>query len=89
MAAPQSRSGIVHFRETSWAARYIGISFFRNLDRSLVLTSVAQVFNERGEGVVVCGGPAQVSKEDRNVHLLEADARGGPGLSGQKAELLR
>lgn len=53
---------------------YIGISFFRNLDRSLVLTSVAQVFNERGEGVVVRGGPAQVSKEDRNVHLLEADA---------------
>jgi hypothetical protein len=34
-----------------------------------LLTSVAQVFNERGEGVIVRGGQAQISKEDRQVHL--------------------
>src|SRR5207248_2237491 len=31
---------------------YVGISFYRSLDRETLLTSVAQVFNERGEGVV-------------------------------------
>lgn len=29
---------------------YVGVSFYRNLDRTALLTSVAQVFNERGEG---------------------------------------
>lgn len=55
---------------------YIGISFYKSLDRSKLLTSVAQVFNERGEGVVVRGGAASISKEDRQVHLLETDAFG-------------
>ncbi len=38
-------------------------------------SSVAQVFNERGDGVVVQGGPAARSKEDRQPHLEQADAR--------------
>lgn len=50
---------------------YVGVSFYRSLDQSALLTSVAQVFNERGEGVVVRGGPAAVSKEDRQPHLPE------------------
>lgn len=53
---------------------YIGISFYNTLDRSALLTSVAQVFNERGEGVVVRGGSARLSKEDRQVHLEGKDA---------------
>jgi hypothetical protein len=53
---------------------YIGISFYNTLDRSTLLTSVAQVFNERGEGVVVRGGPAKLSKRDRQVHLEGEDA---------------
>jgi hypothetical protein len=53
---------------------YVGISFYRSLDGSALLTSVAQVFNERGEGVVVRGGTATVSKEDRQVHLAEETA---------------
>jgi hypothetical protein len=35
---------------------------------------VAQVFNERGEGVIVRGGAARVSKEDRQPHLDADDA---------------
>jgi hypothetical protein len=35
---------------------YVGVSFYRSLDQEALLTSVAQVFNERGEGVVVRGG---------------------------------
>jgi hypothetical protein len=50
---------------------YVGISFFNSLDRSLLLTSVAQVFNERGEGVVVRGSTATISKDDRQPHLDE------------------
>lgn len=54
---------------SEFATCYIGISFYKTLDGSALLTSVAQVFNERGEGVIVRGGQAQISKEDRQVHL--------------------
>ena len=53
---------------------HIGISFYKTLDGSTLLTSVAQVFNERGEGVVVRGGQAKIFKDDRQVHLEENDA---------------
>jgi hypothetical protein len=53
---------------------YVGISFYRSLDKQALLTSVAQVFNERGEGVVVRGGTATISKEDRQAHLPEHHA---------------
>jgi hypothetical protein len=39
-----------------------------------VLTSVAQVFNERGDGIIVRGGLAQISKQDRQPHLAAPDA---------------
>jgi len=53
---------------------YIGIGFYKSLDESRVMTSVAQVFNQRGEGVVVRGGQARVSKDDRVPHLPETAA---------------
>jgi hypothetical protein len=53
---------------------YLGVSFFRSADGSKLHTSVAQLFNEQGEGVVVRGGPAAVIKEDRQPHLSETDA---------------
>lgn len=56
------------------ATCFVGISFFKSLDRSTVLTSVAQVFDERGDGLVVRGGTATWSKEDRTPHLSEEDA---------------
>jgi len=54
---------------------FVGISFFRTLDRERLLTSVAQVFNERGEGVIVQGGPARLEKDDRHPHLSGEDAQ--------------
>ncbi len=60
---------------TALAACYIGVSFYRSLDGSSVKTSLAQVFNQRGEGVVVRGGAAHVDKRDRQPHLNEEDAR--------------
>lgn len=53
---------------------YVGISFYRSLDRTRVMTSMAQVFDERGDGVVVRGGPVKLSKNDRVPHLTETDA---------------
>jgi hypothetical protein len=54
---------------SEYATCYIGISFYKTLDGSALLTSVAQIFNERGEGMIVRGGQAQISKEDKQVHL--------------------
>ena len=51
------------------SACFVGISFFETLDRSRLTTSMAQVFNELGEGIVVRGGAASLSKENRQPHL--------------------
>lgn len=52
---------------------FLGISFFNTLDREKLYASSAQVFNERGEGVVVRGGIAY-KDTDRQVHLDEDGA---------------
>lgn len=53
---------------------FVGVSFFHTPDRSEVHTSVAQVFDELGSGVVVRGGPAARHKDDRQPHLSRVDA---------------
>jgi hypothetical protein len=53
---------------------FVGVSFYFDLKRATVLTSMAQVFDERGDGVVVRGGPVTLSKDDRTPHLSGQDA---------------
>lgn len=53
---------------------FIGVSFYFSRDRESVQTSVAQIFNERGEGVIVRGSQAVISRFDRQPHLREGDA---------------
>jgi hypothetical protein len=53
---------------------FVGVSFYKTLDKSALLTSVAQVFNERGEGVVVRGRAANISKGDLQPHLPQEHA---------------
>ncbi len=53
---------------------YIGVSFYKTLDETKLLTSTAQVFNERGEGIIVRGGTAQISREDKHIHLSNENA---------------
>lgn len=48
---------------------YVGISFYKAADGERLLTSMAQVFDERGYGVIVRGGPAEMHKDDRQAHL--------------------
>ncbi|MFF7189817.1 hypothetical protein ACFZAR_32345 [Streptomyces sp. NPDC008222] len=57
------------------ATCYVGVSFYRSANGNELHTAVAQVFNERGDGVVVRGGTAQISKTDRQPHLTLSDAR--------------
>ncbi|MCX6378994.1 MAG: hypothetical protein NT023_05875 [Armatimonadetes bacterium] len=53
---------------------YVGISFYISLDGARLQTSMAQVFNERGDGIIVRGGAAKQSKDDRKPYLEEEDA---------------
>ena len=62
---------------TPWALsrRYLkpvcfaGISFYKSLDGKEVQTSIAQIFNEFGKGVILRGTPAVLDKDDRQPHL--------------------
>ncbi len=56
------------------ATCYVGISFYYSVDRSSVLTSMAQIFDELGSGVVVRGSPVQLTKKDKTPHLSAEDA---------------
>lgn len=53
---------------------FVGVSFYRGESGTTLDTAVAHVFNERGDGVIVRGGAAHISKEDRQPHLKAADA---------------
>ncbi len=52
---------------------YVGVSFYRTIDKQHIHTSVAQVFNERGEGMILRGGEAIMSKDDLQPHLAKKD----------------
>lgn len=47
---------------------YVGVSFYRSDNGGTLETAVAQVFNERGDGVIVRGGAA-LRSTDRQPHL--------------------
>lgn len=53
---------------------YVGASFFKSIDGGRLSTSVAQVFNERGEGLIVQGGNATIDRRDLTPHLSVEDA---------------
>ena len=59
--------------DTDLDSCFVGVSFYWRDDGSAA-TSVAQVFNERGDGVVVRGGPATRSTDDKQLHQREEDA---------------
>jgi hypothetical protein len=67
---------------------YVGISFFHTPDRSAIHTSVAQVFDELGSGVVVRGGPVVRRQKDRQPHLgrVDAEALVGAAIDAYRRE---
>lgn len=54
---------------------FVGVAFTQADSGEGLWTSVAQVFNELGDGVIVRGGIATRSEEDRQPHLSRADAQ--------------
>ena len=50
---------------------FAGISFYKSRDYSTLQTSIAQIFNEYGNGVILRGEPVTIVSEDRNPHLTE------------------
>lgn len=53
---------------------YVGISFYRDLSGQRLLTSTAQMFDERGQGLILRGGRARTDKRDRRPYLSREDA---------------
>ncbi|MDU7519899.1 MAG: hypothetical protein E7K72_00665 [Roseomonas mucosa] len=53
---------------------FVGLSFYRSIDGEHVHTSTAQMFDERGEGLILRGGRMVESEEDRKPHLTAEDA---------------
>ena len=53
---------------------YIGISFYKDQSGQRLLTSTAQMFDERGQGLILRGGRACTDKRNRHPYLSREDA---------------
>jgi len=53
---------------------YVGIGFYKSRDSETVSTSLAQVFDEFGHGVILRGSPVQLDKRDRRPYMNEEQA---------------
>lgn len=51
------------------SACYVGVSFYRSRDKTTMQTSLAQVFNENGNGIILRGSPVKKDKVDLIPHL--------------------
>jgi hypothetical protein len=58
---------------------YIGVGFYKSRDGETVSSSLAQVFDEFGHGIILRGTPVSIDKKNRHPYLSE----------GQAYELLR
>lgn len=52
----------------------VGISFYRSRDRQTLNTSLAQIFDELGNGLILRGTPVEIDKADRVPHLSAQQA---------------
>lgn len=55
------------------SACFVGVSFYRSLAGDKLLTSVAQVFNELGEGIIVKGPEVKADRKRDEIPQLTAD----------------
>ena len=58
-------------KDISNATCYAGISFFRSRDKKSTQTSIAQIFNELGKGVILRGEEINMKKGDLVPHMDE------------------
>lgn len=52
----------------------VGIAFYRSRDRKTLRTSLAQIFDELGNGLILRGTPVEIDKDDRTPRLTETQA---------------
>lgn len=62
-------------REDDVTTCYVGISFYESLDKASLQTSLAEIFNERGTGIVWRGAKLKKDEKNRQPHLGEMDAK--------------
>jgi hypothetical protein len=53
---------------------YIGVGFYRSRDGETVSSSLAQVFDEFGHGIILRGTPVLIDKQNRHPYLSEDQA---------------
>lgn len=61
-------------KDMSESTCYAGISFFKSRDKKSTQTSIAQIFNELGKGVILRGEEIKIPKNDKTPHLGELQA---------------
>ena len=52
----------------------VGIAFYRSRNREVLQTSLAQIFDELGNGLILRGTPVDMRKDDRVPHLTTSQA---------------
>lgn len=61
-------------KDAAEATCYAGISFFKSRDKKTTQTSLAQIFNEFGKGVILRGEEISLKKGDNIPHLTDEQA---------------
>lgn len=60
--------------DEAFATSYLGIGFYRDLDGHRLWTSTAQMFDERGKGLILRGSRARTDRPGRHPYLTKEDA---------------
>lgn len=60
--------------ETEYRTSFLGIGFYRDIDGQQLWTSTAQMFDERGRGLILRGARAQTETKGRHPYLTAQDA---------------
>src|SRR6516162_651067 len=60
--------------QAEYRTSFLGIGFYRDLDGQQLWTSTAQMFDERGRGLILRGARAQTEKKGRHPYLTAKDA---------------
>lgn len=60
--------------QAEYRTSYLGIGFYRDLDGQQLWTSTAQMFDERGRGLILRGARAQTETRGRHPYLTAEDA---------------
>lgn len=67
--------------QSEFRTSFLGIGFYRDLDGQQLWTSTAQMFDERGRGLILRGARAQTESRGRHPYLTAKDAQDLVALS--------